>query len=397
MKMLMLGTMVPKETRDYCYSMGQRIIPAELVQDYMLHGLESIGDLDSIDSLGAVRIKAWPDSKIIRIKSSSEKIKKGIAVGVGFINLPVIAFALREKAIVRSARNWAKQHQTESDVVVLIHSMHSPFMKAAKKIKQLIPNAKIVLLVADLPLFMDMRGTIRRFLKKTDWKRIQKLMPFMDKYLLYTKDMAEYLKIPDDKWMLFEGLIDEEKIVRTRQTKYSQKVALYAGNLDPRYGIDTLIDSFSKIKSDIKLYIYGTGFGSERINDLASNHCNVEYKGQVTPDEVFEIMKKATFLINPRPSGLGLAKYSCPSKTFEYMASGTPVIMNRLPGLPEEYNPYVYFFSGEDSDSFASTIDALMEMDDERLCDFGMKAAEFLLEQKNSYVVMNNVIDFIRG
>ena len=395
MKLLMLGTMVPRETRDYCFSMGQRIIPAELVQDYMLHGLEDNQSVECIDSLGSVRIQAWPKSKIFVVKDSEESIKKGKANGVGFVNLPIWGFLHRERAIIREAKKWAKNHVSDSDVSVLIHSMHSPFMKAAKEIKQIIPSAKIVLLVADLPLFMDMRGSLRKLLKKTDWKRIKKLMPYVDKYLLYTKYMAEYLNISENKWMLFEGIIDESKIVGCRQKKFSEKVALYAGNLDARYGIDTLIDAFSKVKSDIKLYIYGAGFDAERVDRLTSNYSNVEYKGQVSTEEIFEIMKKSTLLINPRPSGIGLAKYSCPSKTFEYMASGTPLVMNRLPGLPDEYEPYVYFFSDEDSDSMARRIDELLECGDDNLIDFGLKAADFLRERKNSFVVMQNVVDFI--
>ena len=391
----MLGTMVPEETKQYCFSMGQRTSAADLVQNYMLHGLEAIDDIDEVDSIGSVRLKMWPISRILVLKSSMEKRKKGKAEGIGYYNFPVLAFSLREKAIIRAAKEWARSHKNDSDIIVLIYSMHSPFMKAAKEVKRVIPSAKIVLTVADLPLFMDMRGSVRKVLKRADWNRITKLMRYVDKYLLYTKYMAEYLKLRDDQWIVFEGIIDEQRIVQGTQKKSQERYALYAGNLDSRYGIDQLIEAFSRLSPQEKLVIYGAGFDKERINSLVKPLSNVEYRGQISPDEVFEKMKEATILINPRPASIGLAKYSCPSKTFEYLASGTPVIMNHLPGLPDDYLDYVKLFSAETSEAYARDIHSMFLKSDEELQKIGLKGARFLKDNKTSTMIMKKVFEFV--
>ncbi len=312
MNVLMLGTMVPEKTKQYCFSMGQRTSAADSVQNYMIHGLELIDGVETIDAIGSVRLKTWPKSRIIKLKDSEETQSKGKVIGIGYLNLPVAAFFLRERALIKAAKGWAERHSKDSDVAVIIYSMHSPFMKAAKAVKKIIPSAKIVLTVADLPLFMDMRGSIRTILKTIDWHRITRLMRSVDKYLLYTKYMAEYLKLRDNQWMVFEGIIDEQRIVSGIQNKAGEKYALYAGNLDARYGIDRLIEAFSKLSDREKLVIYGAGFDKDRINTLVSSLSNVEYRGQISPDEVFQKMKEATLLINPRPASIGLAKYSCP-------------------------------------------------------------------------------------
>ena len=314
--------------------------------------------------------------------------------GVGYANLPMVGFWLRERAIITHAKKWARQNRDKTDVTVLIYSMHSPFMKAAKAVKKIIPTAKIVLTVADLPLYMDTKGKLRKILKQIDWRRIRGLMKSVDKYLLYTKYMAEYLELPREKWMVFEGLFDAERAVDTVQQKAAQRICIYAGNLDARYGIQTLIDAFEKVKSDAVLHIYGAGFDKAYIEKLTQSAGNVEYKGQVTAEQIFEIMKGATLLINPRPSDLGLAKYSCPSKTFEYMASGTPVLMTHLPGLPEEYEPYLYFPETEDADGFAAAIDSILAKNQEELEAFGLRAAGFIKNEKNSELVMKRVMAF---
>lgn len=396
MKVLMLGTMVPEETKQHCFKMGQRPSAADSVQNYMIHGLEEIDTVDALDVIGSVRIKYWPVSKIFMLRDSEEQGVKGVVRGVGYYNLPLVAFYFREKRIIKAAKIWADTHKNTKDVIVLIYSMHSPFLKAAKEIKKIIPSAKIVLTVADLPLYMDMRGSIRKLIKKVDWKRITYLMRHIDKYLLYTKYMAEYLNLQKNQWMIFEGIIDEQRIVRERNNKSNERYALYAGNLDSRYGIDLLIEAFSKLSDQEKLVIYGAGFDKERIDRLAKPLSNVEYKGQISPNEVFEKMKEATILINPRPASIGLAKYSCPSKTFEYLASGTPVLMNKLPGLPEEYWPYVQFFKAESSSAYAEDIHEMFMKSDEELAEIGLQGTRFLSDNKTSKIVMKKVYDFVK-
>ena len=196
--------------------------------------------------------------------------------------------------------------------------------------------------------------------------------------------------------MVFEGIIDESRVVRGKQNKADERYALYAGNLDSRYGIDQLIKAFSKLPEQEKLIIYGAGFDKERIDNLVKPLSNVEYRGQISPDEVYQKMKEAAILINPRPASIDLARYSCPSKTFEYLASGTPVIMNRLPGLPDEYIEYVNIFSGETADDYANDIHKLFCMSDDELCKMGLRGAEFLRKYKSSAKIMKKVYDFIK-
>ena len=108
-------------------------------------------------------------------------------------------------------------------------------------------------------------------------------------------------------------------------------------------------------------------------------------------------MREADLLLNPRPSNIDLSRYSCPSKTFEYMASGTPVLMTKLPGLPEEYYPYLYFFEGESAEGFAKGIRAVLESSKEELHEKGRLAQEFLVKEKNADLQVGRIVDFICG
>ena len=59
-------------------------------------------------------------------------------------------------------------------------------------------------------------------------------------------------------------------------------------------------------------------------------------------EELLKMERRATVMINPTPARLNFTKYFFPSKTMEYLASGTPTVMYRLGCMPKEYDDYVY-------------------------------------------------------
>lgn len=396
MHVLMIGTLVPDEIERFCYMNGCRVSAADIAQRYILHGLQKQKEVDSVDVIGAIRVKPWPKIKVLRFPSGKELIKKGSIESCGYLNFSTIGFWLREVSLCQKAKNWACAHKQNTNVVIFVYAMSSSGLKAAYTVKKVIPHAKLILCVPDLPLLMKPGNHLRAFAKQVDWMRINWFARQVDGYLLYTKYMSEYLCLGSDKWMLFEGLIDEERIIEKNQEKYDMRVCLYAGNLDARYGIDMLIEAFRYVNKGAMLLIYGKGTEEEQehLNKLISGVDNVAYKGHVTQDEIYEIMKRSTLLLNPRPTSLALTKYSCPSKTFEYMASGTPLVMNRLSGLPDEYSTYVTFFAGESPEQYAETINDMLSKSEVELKQIGMRAAQFLRENKNSSQVMERVLRF---
>ena len=394
-RILLIGTIVPNHLKSYYIKNNIRPSAADVVQEYMIHGMDELKEIEFVDVLSAIRIPPYPKCPIVKVNSVTDALAKGRLTNLGYLNLPLVGFFHREIQVIHAAKAWARVHSTEN-VIIFVYSMHSPFMKAALAVKKIIPSAKIALVVADLPLFMNTKGQLRMLMKRIDWNRIQRLMKSMDKYLLYTKYMAEYLQISTDKWIVFEGLVDSAKISILKEARSNEKkTCVYAGNLDGQYGIDTLIKSFGQINVDAELHIYGGGADAERIKSLCVQSKNVKYKGLLTPNEMFEVMKHATLLINPRPSTLGLAKYSCPSKTFEYMASGTPVLMTKLPGLPDEYYPYLYFFETETLEGFSTKIDEILNKGEAVLKQKGIEAAEFLKSNKSSEVQMRKILESI--
>jgi glycosyltransferase involved in cell wall biosynthesis len=120
------------------------------------------------------------------------------------------------------------------------------------------------------------------------------------------------------------------------------------------------------------------------------------YFGVVNNSTVVKRLEEALVLINPRPTTEEFTKFSFPSKNMEYMVSGTPLLTTKLPGMPVEYNEYVYLFEDESITGISKTLNFLLSKKDEELRSFGNKAKQFVLSKKSNVMQAKKIIVFLK-
>ena len=113
--------------------------------------------------------------------------------------------------------------------------------------------------------------------------------------------------------------------------------------------------------------------------------------------EIVEEELKASLLVNPRPVAPEYTKYSFPSKNLEYMVSGTPVLTTQLPGMPEEYFPYVYLMGEETEDHAAKVLEEILSLPLEERQKKGTAARAFVLEKKSNIVQSAKILAFLKN
>ena len=218
-------------------------------------------------------------------------------------------------------------------------------------------------------------------------------------YLLLTQQMSEVVNPKNRPYIVLEGHADQamEAIENTLSGKSEKKIVFYAGSLMEIYGIGQLVEGF--LAADIpnsELHIYGDGDYAEKLRAQAAEHDCIKYHGVAPNSEIVKAELAASLLVNPRPSHEEYTKYSFPSKNMEYMASGTPVLTTRLPGMPEDHKDYVYFIEQEDAEGIKIALQTIFAQDPQTLHDFGAKAKAFILKEKNNRAQAAKVIAFAR-
>lgn len=243
-------------------------------------------------------------------------------------------------------------------------------------------------IVTDLPWLVVPEGVSPRVKPKHSF------LYWFTYYVFLTDQMNAEINKSGKPYIVMEGLCDQCDYAQNYK-KNSKRTILYAGTLMEKYGIKTLVEAFIRASlPNTQLVIYGDGPYAIRLKELEDKY-DIHYKGLASTETVVEEEKKATLLVNPRPTHEEYTKFSFPSKNMEYMATGTPLLTTRLPGIPKEYEPYVFFFDGETIDSFSCKLCEILSLPLEQLQAKGQIARKFVLDNKNNIVQAERIIELL--
>jgi glycosyltransferase involved in cell wall biosynthesis len=145
-----------------------------------------------------------------------------------------------------------------------------------------------------------------------------------------------------------------------------------------------LVEAVQRLdRQDFRLDIYGDGDCRDEIIKISKVDNRIKYCGQKPRNEILKKQQEVFLLVNPRTSEGEFTKYSFPSKTMEYLASGTPTLIYRLPGIPDEY--YEHCFALEDSsiETLSHKINEILDLSGQELSRMGNEARQFILDNKN--------------
>lgn len=375
------------ETRVRAKSKSGMQMAANKYQWGILNGLQDVL-AEEILVLNSVPMGSYPKHcKILREKEREVMVGRMVLRNLGFLNIPIIKQLQRQYNAYIHLKKILKN--TKEPVTVVLYSLYRPYMKTMKSLKRKFKNFKYTLIVPDLPLQygIENNNILIRMLQRIIGKSVLKLSKYADNYVLLTEQMKEPLKIEKKQSVVIEGIVEcniNETIDCCRE---EIPVILYTGTLDRALGIANLIEAFERLpKSSAQLWIAGSGDYQLEVENKSRENTNIKYFGFCSQQEVREIQKEAFILVNPRSANDEYTKYSFPSKTMEYLMAGKPVAMHRLPGIPHEYDPFLFFFEGESPAEMASTLCYLLEKDKAEIVEHCQKAFEFIQTTKNARI-----------
>lgn len=286
------------------------------------------------------------------------------------------------------------------NTVVLVYDLYWPFIKAVSRIKNEY-DIKTCLVVPDLPGFTGEvdHWAYRLFRSRKRVGGNWSLLNQIDSYVLLAETMRDKLPINGSNYIVVEGIFDSENVKKNTQVNNTNlKIIFYSGALDERNGVLRLLEAFRLIEdSSFRLIVCGDGELRGEVSSMAKIDNRIIYKGQISHEEVLELQAESTLLVNPRTPFDEFTKYSFPSKTMEYLASGRPVLMYQLPTLPREYFPYCYFVSGNSVSSLADKMREICLKSSHELNQRGEDARSFILNNKTSKVQVKKIIDLLNS
>jgi len=168
----------------------------------------------------------------------------------------------------------------------------------------------------------------------------------VDRYIVLTEFTREKFiqgGIPAKKLIIKPNFVPDPGV-----GKGNGGYALYAGRLSPEKGIDLLLSAWKQLGNKIPLKIVGDGPLANQVAEAIKTIPGVEWLGRKHLEEVYTLLKEATFLAFPSQWYEGL-----PRIVIESFAMGTPVISANLGSMSSLVKPYLtglHFQSGNRED-----------------------------------------------
>lgn len=381
----------------------ERGITRKLPQAQKYHQLLIEGLAENIDgqifALSAFPVnRTW--TKQVRFKREEETVGNIHYIYEAFSNLMVLRQWTRYRGAVK---NIKKLYKADKDCVIICDVLNQSIASAARKCGKKL-GIPVVGIVTDVPghesgARRKTLSAINRKISEIGEKKAQRDIHKYDAYLLLTEAMNDVVNTDNKPYIVIEGHSDAKMADRenTKEAKYEPKVIMYAGGIHKEFGIKRMVDAFVKGNFEgWQLHIYGDGNYQNELKTLTETVGNVKYFGVKPNDEIVESQLKATLLVNPRLTDAEYVKYSFPSKTMECMASGTPLLTTKLPGMPKEYYDFVYFFEDETEDGMKLAFEKVLGKSDDELFRFGKKAKDFVMTDKTNVSQAKKLLEFIK-
>lgn len=352
-------------------------------------------------------ISVWPVAMYPRsrtIFSSRQTCRVGTlstARLILFVNLPILKQVAVLCSIFSHLVVWLWRERKSAKHVVLVYNVFSPFSLAVLAATTLL-GGKPVAVVADLSHDVyDFKGCIRGLLQRIDFFIQTHIINRFAGIIPLTHQIAQDFA-PERPMLVVEGGVETNEVEQIDAPKLTsalpmdEKIILYSGALNDISGVDLLIQAFQLLPDpQYRLHIFGRGPMESLVREAVTQDKRMFYGGVLPNPEIKRRQAQATVLVNPRPSHRKITYYTFPSKLLEYLVSGRPTITTALPGIPDEYYPYVYLLRDETPEGLAQLIQDVCSKDPAELEQLGQRAREFVLLNKNWTRQGERIYEFI--
>lgn len=344
-------------------------------------------------SILPVSYGTYPDRFIKRETENCENIDY---IYCKTLNFPILRNLFASYQVKKELKRFLDKNKNEM-VFVLTDGLFYEFSKACNYIHKL--KKKVYTIVTDIPSYVSNMG------KKTNLKgKMLNLYGRMtndiiskkyDGYVFLTEQLNDFFNKNKKPYTIVEGLLGNYRYP-SKEIKIdsSLPIVLYGGKLNKEFGVLSLAKASRYLHDVCTIEIYGSnGDCDDELCQLENENQNLHVNGIIPLNELLKKETMADLLINPRPNGQYFTKYSFPSKTLEYMSSGTPVLMYKLEGIPSEYDEFLYYINGTKAEDIAKSIKEILNIEKEKLREKGFNAQKFVRENKNAKVQVRKIME----
>ncbi|MGC4749768.1 glycosyltransferase [Micromonospora sp. DT201] len=359
----------------------------------VVNGLRDAGC--TVRLLSAAPVSNYPRNRRIRFRASRFHHDGVDGQQLGFLNV----LGIKHLSRLLSAW-WHGRRSTRRDPVdvLLIHGVHTPFLWCGLALARL-RRIPVVPILTDPPgVGRPDEGRAVRLLRALDVALVRAALKRCSGVIALTLPLAEDFA-PGRPRLIMEGICTPPPMAGPRPPAGSgTREVTYAGGLSRSYGVDRLVEAFRGLSDpDLRLSIFGRGELEPWLGEQASADPRIAPPQLLDRSRLGRRLAGAAVLVNPRPIDQYFVPYSFPSKIIEYLANGVPVVSTSLPGIPDDYRPYLVYAATDTAAGLRAAIERVLHMPAGEAAALGAAGRDFVVQTRNRAVQGQRMHDFLAG
>jgi len=308
----------------------------------ILKGLEQ--NQVHVTAYGQYPIRGFPGNRELFLKRETYVISEYLTIiNPSMLNVVFLKQLLQFVAMFCSFLGWVIKNRKE-EKIYFSYSVYPPVTIPCMILGKL-SRMKLVSYVSEIPelrLFYNQGSFVRRILLKILTKTSMFVSRRFSHYIYITEQVNDFFGAKKENFVVIEGIASLDfRAVIPKKEPTDKFVVMYAGGINQQNGIEKLIGAWEFLDDFYQLWLFGSGDYVSTLQQRIEDSENITYFGNRPHAEILAYEKRASVLINPRFSQNEYTKYSFPSKTIEYLESGTPIVTSRLGGIPKEYYEFL--------------------------------------------------------
>lgn len=203
--------------------------------------------------------------------------------------------------MVKTARSLQKKLGFKC--ISFIYDSHKPALATSKGLKKLILNMR--------------------------FEKGKRLSRFFDGYILFQEKAVDRLRISSKPYIISKpGVYGNSSILPNPKLPFTIS---YCGSLTELNGIHLLLEAMPILNdTGVRVLICGEGPLKKEVEQATKAYSSLEYRGLLNGIELFKLYEETHLLLNLRRLDDEAMDFAFPSKTFEYINTGLPMLTTRV-------------------------------------------------------------------
>ena len=228
-------------------------------------------------------------------------------------------------------------------------------------------------------------------------KNETKIINQCDAFLPTSKSMHQtFLPKVNIPTILCSPAIDPAALHENQQHTREEKRFFYAGTLDKVREFETVLNAFSKVKSDkwqLLISTRDTLYVENMLEDYADIKDRIKIYNAKTKDDLLDLIAKADIGVALLPD-IPIYNSSTPVKIFNYYSSAVPCLMTNSSHTNTIFTDCTdaWFCDFTQSD-ITKKIEYLLTLSKEEVAEIGVQGQKRLLDVKNYETIAKNIAD----